>query len=146
MKYILLLLVLIASLTSCRDFKEKTIHTTEEFSLRQLVQNEETSQHASASYFLFMGGYHSSTTTQNKLKVFAKVDGMYQFINMDLEDVRIKIVDSTLTPSIQVVYKSRYDDLTNERILNGGAWIRYYIVNVPEKYLPKRLIPIDITD
>jgi len=143
MKYILLLLVVITSLTSCNNIITRT---TEEFPLRQLVQNEETSPHTSASYFLFMGGYHSSTSTQNKLKVFASVDGMYQFINMNLENVRIKIVDSTLTPSIQAVYRSRFDDLTNERILNGGTWVSYYIINVPEKYLPKRLIPIDITN
>ena len=134
----LIILILFGTLMSCNQEFE-----TGALPLRQMVQTTETTKHSSGSFFLLFGGYSSGSTTELKVKVFADVGDYYKFIDMDLEYVRIDIDNSVKDPYLTIKY-THDEALDIERLTKPYLWKRIFIIHCPEKYLPKKLLPIII--
>lgn len=120
------------------DYQENRMSSV--FPLRQLVQQSETTQSSSGGFALFFATYHSQETKADYVKMFAKVSGNYRLISVPIEHIRININDSLVTPTLQIRYEGLPE--TDESICNGGWYKKAYIISCPEKYLPKKLLPI----
>lgn len=146
----LLIIVLLALLTSCGKEIDYTF-TSDKMELRQLKQSTETTASSSGWYFLVAASYKSEEHVEQVVKVFAKVDGRYRYIEMPLEQIRIVINNDITIPYIEAektVYdlyipnieriKERY---TTEKLLNSYP---IFIITCPEQYLPQNLIPLGL--
>ena len=130
--------------------------TTSPLKLRQLSNTSETEKSADGSAFLFFASYHSEERNVDYVKVFAEVDGEYRFLEIPMEDIRIKIDSTVKVPYVQIKYT--YDavkqhqfsntlvcEAINPRNVYAQVNIVKYIIICPEQYLPERLLPIDVT-
>lgn len=145
MKKLLLLIITVILFTSCKDMTDK-VFKTDTFELRQLVNNEVLNQKTYGSYFLITASYRSETERNDIVKVFAKVDGAYRLIKFNLEDVRIVIDNSLTKPYLQYKY-TFHKQLTNDKVIEFDEYDSDFvpIIHCAEKYLPERLLQIDIT-
>ena len=147
MKKLLILLVTF-SLLSCREYvkNEDELYlnrTTKSLELRQLVNSENTNTKSYGSYFLIGGSYSSKTETDISIKVFAKVDGYFRVVNIPIENVRVNINNKINKPTLQINYTE--EKLTASNLLDNHSYnINYYIINCPERYLPEKLLPIEL--
>jgi len=130
--------------------------TTSPLKLRQLSNTSETEKSADGSAFLFFASYHSKEQNVDYVKVFAEVDGEYRFLEIPMEDIRIKIDSTVKVPYVQIEYtydainKQQFSStLVCEAIKPRNMYARVnivkYIIICPEQYLPERLLPIDAT-
>lgn len=147
MNKLLIILALIFTLNSCTYQYE-----TEEFELRQFTNVSENINSSSGSFFIIAGGYSSKNEYKENIKLFAKVDGTYRYLEFDLKKVRIKIDNSINIPTIKIFYKDdcsrprSNDYIFNYEIVNNSITnSNYVILSCPEIYLPEKLVPIDIT-
>lgn len=149
MKNLLLLLISIVFLFSCSDDKIK-YEKTSNIKLRQLVNSTETEKTSDGSAFVFFATYHSREEDKDYVKVFAEVDGTYRFIKFPIEDIRIKL-DSTVTNPYLIIHYYNYTGKHSDSyILSENSLyditIDNYTVVCSEKYLPEKLLPIDVTN
>lgn len=131
-------------LFSCGEYNPDGIYKNRQSSvleLRQLVNSKEQITQTSASFFLIAGSLDSRTETNYSVKVFAKVDGYYRVIDIPIYKLRINIDDSLQKPSLVIKYKN--EKLSDSEIVNNYS-VREYIINCPEKYLPEKLLPIEL--
>jgi hypothetical protein len=130
--------------------------TTSPLKLRQLSNTSETEKSADGSAFLFFASYHSEERNVDYVKVFAEVDGEYRFLEIPMEDIRIKIDSTVKVPYVQIEYtydavkKHQFSstlvcEAINPRNIYARVNIVKYIIICPEQYLPERLLPIDVT-
>lgn len=110
--------------------------------LRQLVNSKEETHQSSGSFFFVIGGYNSSSSVEISVKVFAKVDGFYRVINIPIEKLRVNIDNSLEKPNLIVTYYN--SKLSDSNVLDSGWAVQTYIINCPEKYLPEKLLPIEL--
>ena len=144
----LIILLAIFTLLSCKNSVKNEdelylIRATKTLELRQLVNSENTKTKSYGSYFLIGGSYSSKTETDISIKVFAKVDGYFRVVNIPIENVRVNINNNIDKPTLQIKYTE--EKLTGSNLLdNYGYSINYYIINCPERYLPEKLLPIEL--
>lgn len=140
----LLLLTLGITLLSCEeDYK---YFYSDQIELRQLVKETTTDKYSHGSFFLIGGNYANGETQTTTIKVFGKVDGLYRFIEMDMEDIRIKIDNNLTKPNIIIRYWW-HKKVSIDNVLNNHDYYGYnviYIINCPEKFLPEKLLPIEL--
>jgi hypothetical protein len=141
MKYFIFILLTL-SLLSCEEpiksFKSKPIK------LRQLVTNTEKHSYESGSFFLIGGSYHKSDYEETSVKVFGRVDGYYRLIEMDINDIRINIDNSINKPNIVIQYYSEIKVSDSYLLSHKCYYDPIYLINCPEKYLPEKLLPIEL--
>lgn len=137
---IFVIAVLVGTL-SCETGEEWGTYRTNPIELRQLVKTTETKQNFNAGFFLIMGGVSSSTTQELSIKVLAKIDNSYVFLDMPMNIIRIYIDNSLTRPNIQLEYRGEkgqsVDYILHHHFVN-------YIINCPEQYLPEKFIPIEL--
>ncbi len=151
MRKIILMLVLAIGMMGC-DLR--TINQESgPMKLRQLANITETEKSSGGTFVLFFATYHSQEKDMDFIKVFAEVDGLYRFIEIPMELVKVKIDNSVTTPYIQIRYwfnntgpfwhsNTKIIDEIEER---DYLFLTDYVITCPEQYLPERLLPIDIT-
>ena len=137
--YVLSALVLF---TSCEPITSKKF-TSSKLELRQLIQQTETQKVTHGYYFIIAGGFDSYENKITTVKVFAKVEGRFRLIEMQIEDVRIAIDNKLKTPNIEIEYTSNIEE-SDEELLNGYYSNKVYVINCPEQYLPEKLLPIGL--
>lgn len=140
---VILITILATILVSCsNELAQNDYNLTSVFKLRQLVQKTETHKYSSASLFFAIGSYRSGETTKTSVKVFAQVEGAYRYLDIPIEDVRVVLVDSIVTPTLQI----RYDGAqrADEIVCDLTYLEKKYIITCSEKYLPEKLLPIEI--
>lgn len=123
-------------------------HFTEPLILRQMVNTSKTHSSIRGGYFMFMGGINGGSYEVNKVKVFAKVEDYYKFLNVPLEDLNIKLDNSITTPYIQISYYGTKTRYTLQELTSNSRWIyqkKWYLI-CPEIYLPEKLLEINITN
>lgn len=102
---IIVLLAMIFSGCGCdpERMKEEIKEIGIKHTLRKFNVKTSTSQSASAWYFYVAGGYSSHTSEKTTVRFYFKnCKGEYQFMEMDLGKVRIKI-DSVQEPYVIIV-------------------------------------------
>jgi len=67
MKKLILLIIFTILFVSCESMRSKH-YISSKMELRQLVTKENTNMSTSGYYFLIIGGYSQSTTTENYVK------------------------------------------------------------------------------
>lgn len=145
MKHLLITHLFFASflMISCKENKHKE-YISAEFPLRQLVKTEITNKSENGYFFLIAGGYSNTEEQIVVVKVFAKIEGTYRYLELPMENIRININGKYKTPTIQ--FKNEFDYTLSQTLF----WIgekRYdgeIIINCSEEYLPERLLPIKI--
>jgi hypothetical protein len=136
---ILLLAVLSACNTPINHYK------TDRILLRQLVKTTEITKSASASYFLILGTASYSEESKTTIKVMGKVHGLYRLIEFDFNDARIKIDNSINKPYLYLKYTGSKKVSLGELITHPNWYIvTSYVIVCPEKYLPEKLLPINL--
>ncbi len=135
-------MLLLVLLTSCEvEVYEKM--KSSKLELIQLVQETEIKKNTDASYFLIAGSYRQREEKLTTVKVFAKVENRYRLIEMPIDEIRIAIDNKLTIPNIEIEYISinKYYD---EEIVSNGWISKVYVINCPEQYLPKKLLPIGL--
>lgn len=136
--FILLTLSLFGCDNSIKTFKSKPIK------LRQLVTKTEKHNYESGSFFLIGGNYHKSDYEETNVKAFGRVDGYYRLIEMDINDIRINIDNSINEPNIVIKYYSGKKVSDSYLLSRKYYYDPIYLINCPEKYLPEKLLPIEL--
>ncbi len=142
MKTLFKLILILGLFTSCH-YSTKDIYITESFELRQLVNDQHKTTSSNGSYFLIAASWNSSTKKENKVKMFAKVNDYYKYIECDIENIRIKIDDSIKKPYVQIQYKD-YGKKSNEDATEYIDWGKTLFLTCPEKFLPEKLLNIQL--
>lgn len=142
MKNLLLILTLGITLLSCKD--EKKYFFSDEIKLRQLVKETKTEKYSHGSFFLIGGGYSNGEIETTTVKVFGRVDGLYRFMEMNMNEIRIKIDNKLTEPNIVIRYWWRKKVSTDYMIDDYHDYHSIYIINCPEKFLPEKLLPIEL--
>jgi len=145
MKYFIKLLILVFTtciLISCTSFQDKQF-TSSKLELRQLVKEVSTTHTAHGWFFLVSGSYSASETEKTTVKVMAKVEGRYKFMEMPIESIRIVINNNISIPYIEIEYVNtkKYSD---EALTNNIYLAKTYIITCQEQYLPEKLLPITL--
>jgi len=151
MKKIILMLVLAISMVGCN--LEIINQESGPMKLRQLANVTETEKSSGGTFVLFFATYHSQEKDMDFIKVFAEVDGLYRFIEIPMELVKVKIDNSVATPYVQIRYSFngtgpiwRSNTYIIENVEYAGRLnLTDYVITCPEQYLPERLLEIDIT-
>jgi hypothetical protein len=134
---------MVFGLLSC-NVPEPKHYKTENIQLRQLVKTDEVTKESHASYFLISGSYSSREEVNTTIKLIGKVNGLYRLIEFDFNDARIKIDNSLTKPHLYIKYSS-YDKRNTSTLLNHRRYdISSYVIVCPEKYLPEKLLPINL--
>lgn len=151
MKKIILMLVLAIGMVGCN--LEIINQESGPMKLRQLANVTETEKSSGGTFVLFFATYHSQEKDMDFIKVFADVDGLYRFIEIPMELVKVKIDNSVATPYVQIRYSFngtgpiwRSNTYIIENVEYAGRLnLTDYVITCPEQYLPERLLEIDIT-
>jgi hypothetical protein len=151
MKKIILMLALAISMVGCN--LETINQESGPMKLRQLTNVTETEKSSGGTFVLFFATYHSQEKDMDFIKVFAEVDGLYRFIEIPMELVKVKIDNSVATPYVQIRYSFngtgpiwRSNTYIIENVEYAGRLnLTDYVITCPEQYLPERLLEIDIT-
>jgi len=135
MKFIIVILFVIIYLPSC-DKHDEYINCE----LRQLVSSEKTSEHASAFFVLGFGAYDESKEQVQTIECFAKIKGVYVYKKFPLTRVSINIDNSIMKPTMILHYQRIYI----ESGPNDDVNLYEVTINCPERYLPEKLLPIEL--
>jgi len=74
-----------------------------------------------------------------------KVHGLYRLIEFDFNDARIKIDNSINKPYLYLKYTGSEKVPLGELITNPNWFlVTSYVIVCPEKYLPEKLLPINL--
>ena len=144
MKKLLIISSLLLFTISCKEKKDKDFYLSEEIPLRQLVKTDTINKSENGFFFLIAGGYSNTEEQITVVKVFARIEGTYRYLELPLENIRININEKYKTPTIQFKDEGerRLDDVlywVGEKQYSGEI-----IINCCEEYLPERLLPIKI--
>jgi hypothetical protein len=148
MKKAILMFSIAIGMMSCDTINQES----SPMKLRQLANVTKTEKSSSGTFILFFATYHSQEKNTDVIKVFAEVDGLYQFIEIPMSMVKVKIDNSVATPYIQIRYSHnglRPVQYSNTQLFDRisiGITLTDYVITCPEQYLPERLLPIDATD
>lgn len=140
---IVLFVLLSFCVISCQEEKREP-NKTEVFKLRQLIQETESYSSKTGMFFMFGGYYNEKEEKETTVKVFAEVEGRYRLIEMPIEDIRIVINDKLIYPYIQIEYYSMSNYSDEEIVSNNDLSSKIFVITCPEKYLPEKLLPIDL--
>ena len=141
------LFLLSAILTFCSCNPDPQSRPKERFTdplyLRQMARKDEKQSTLQGSFFLVMGTIEGSSTEKALVRMMAKVEGDYRFVEIPLEKIRIRIDSACTTPYLQMSY---YDDSEHKpAYLIDYDWnVTYYRIVCAEQYLPEKLTPIEI--
>lgn len=138
----LVLTAFILILSACKHVEVKQ-YKTNKLLLRQLVKKDKIEKSERGSFFLIAGRYNNTTTEETIVKVFALVDGRYRYIEFGIEDIRIQIDNSIITPFLIIESKS-IEKYSDEEAINYCCNNKVYVIHCPEKYLPEKLLPIEL--
>lgn len=137
----MLLFLFIGFFTSCHE--EQNISTTK-MELRQLINKEETQKHSGGSYFIIVASYSSSETKQDVVKMFVKVDNRYyQMLKLDLEKVKV-VIDNNIEKPYLIVKDTYFTQRTDAEIIRFIEYNDQIFLHCPEKYLPEKLLSINL--
>lgn len=111
--------------------------------LRQLVNSKEVNKQSYGSFFLIGGSFSNNETTEVYVKVFAKVNGYFRVISIPIEQLRVNIDNTIEKPNLVIPYHSykRSDSEVVDKIESHNLDC---VINCPEKYLPEKLLPIEL--
>jgi len=137
-----IILLLMTTLTQCGIDDNKEFRT-KKFRLRQLIKETESKDISTTSFFLVGASHSEYNENVTTVKVFAKVGYTYRFIEMPIEDIRIRLDNNIKVPYIRIAYRNEHV-LGNEWLLNDDWISKRYIITCPEKYLPEKLLPIEL--
>lgn len=139
--FILLPLVLV-SLGSCEERGRYMDRKSENLYLRQLTKSKGQTSESKGSFFFLAGSYSSKTEEKTVVQVFANVGGEYRFIEMPIENIRIKIDPACQIPYLILNYRSM-ENIRSSELLN--PWhVNSYTIVCSEKYLPEKLLPVEL--
>ena len=142
MKKILILIFLIGIFVSCKETTERI--STTKMELRQLISKEVTTKSSGGSFFVIMGGYSSSENQYDLIKMFIKVDNTYyKLLKLNLEDVNVVIDNKISKPYLTITTESNWDKTDSEILQYIGYGDKIYL-HCPEKYLPEKLLNIEL--
>ena len=137
-------LILLLIVSSCTGTETPSYYLSEEIPLRQLVKTEKVSKSENGYFFLITGGYSSKEEQAVVIRVFAKVEGMYRYLELPMENIRINIKEKYKTPTIQ--FKNELDYTLDQTLfwIEEKNYSGEIIINCSEEYLPEKLLPIKI--
>lgn len=120
-------------------------YKTNKFMLRQLVKETNVEKESFTSFFLVGSTHSESSEYRTTVKVFAKVGYTYRFIEMDIENIRIILNNNIKTPYIRIKYRSKLK-FSDNKLIDYEDWYLHktYLIYCPEKYLPEKLLPIEL--
>jgi hypothetical protein len=124
--------------------KRQKHYKTKNIPLRQLVKTDEVTKESRGSYFLISGSYSSSESVSTKIKLIGKVNGLYRLIEFNFNDARIKIDNSLTKPHLYIKYTSYGKHSTSALLDDKWYDINSFVIVCPEKYLPEKLLSIEI--
>ncbi len=109
----------------------------DEHILRKMAERTDVNSNISASFFLFVGGFSETTKTTVSVKFAWKMnDGTYALSSLPLEKIRVKLDESTTTPTIKFRWRPwklcrtpQVQDLMDDYVL-------YAVVTVKENDWP----------
>lgn len=139
----LLGLFVVLLMFGCKEPNPEKDQHSEKIYLRQLVNKDITETHTSGLFFLVAGSMSSTTESNPVVRVIGNVDGVYRFMEFDLEKIRIKIDNSVKTPYIVLNYTDN-EVIKTDRLLKYTGYLDSITIVCPEQYLPERLLPIEI--
>lgn len=143
MKNLLFIVSMVFGLFSC-NVPEKKHYKTENIQLRQLVKTDEVTKESYTSYFLIVGSHSSREEVNTKIKLIGEINGLYRLIEFHFIDVRFKINNNLTKPHLYINYRS-YDKFSTGKLLDYKSYyITSYVIVCPEKYLPEKLLPINL--
>lgn len=148
MKKIFVFLLLIIVVASCID--RSKIRKTHNMPLRQMVQVEKSTYVEQASFFLLSGSYDKYKIEEQRIKVFASDNGIYKYIDIPFDKIGITIDNTVEVPYMYILYRDLRDMGSNDVRVNQllDNYFKFdvenYVVVCPEKYLPSKLLPIEI--
>jgi len=151
MKNLILLLLSIILFSCSTGGYDTRYDKTSNLELRQLVNLSEENTNTSRSG-IFFSTYYSHSEDRDYVKVFAKVDESYRFLKLPIEVIRIKLDSTVMNPYIVInySYSSNKDEKYSDSFIlsddNYDTYIDDYTIVCNEKYLPEKLLPIDVTD
>jgi len=143
MKNIIKLMIICLLFVSCGRNNNYKLRRSSKLELRQLVQKTDKEEITTASFFILSNHISQENRTVTTIDVFAKVEGRFRFIKIPIEMARITIVDSIKIPNIEVEYLE-YRNIGDEKLLDDYWITKKYIINCPEKYIPEKLLPIEL--
>jgi hypothetical protein len=137
-------LILLLIVSSCTGTETPSYYLSEEIPLRQLVKTEKVNRSENGYFFLITGGYSSREEQAVVIRVFAKVEGMYRYLEFPIENIRININKKYKTPTIQ--FKSEINYTLDQTLfwIEEKTYSGEIIINCSEEYLPEKLLPIKI--
>lgn len=147
MKKILILLLIWFGI-SCEDRYNR--YHDETYRIRQLVKSKDTTKHASGSFFLITGGYSSTEKTELKVNMFIETKDGFKMVSINLSTVIVRIDNSIDKPYLRVTYwnsnpRSIADSIYDAEVWGDSSFNKTkIIIHCPEKYLPERLLPLEL--
>jgi hypothetical protein len=120
------------------------------YEIRQIIKSVRTvkESNSSGSYFIVAASYSSSGTerVETRVNMFINGGNGFQFVSIDLENIRIKI-DNTLTkPHLSIKTKFSWLPELSELIRIHRVRPEMFTITIhcPEKFLPERLLPLGL--
>lgn len=137
-------LFLLLTVSSCVGTETPSFYLSEEIPLRQLVKTDKVNKSENGYFFLITGEYSSKEEQAVVVRVFAKVEGMYRYLELPMENIRININEKYKTPTIQ--FKSEFNYTLDQTLfwIEEKNYSGEIIINCSEEYLPEKLLPIKI--
>ena len=110
--------------------------------LRQLVNKTEVNKQTYGVFFFIGGSINSTESTEVYVKVFAKVDGYFRVVSIPIHKLRVNIDNTLEKPNLVIKY---YNSKRTDSWVVQQYWQQEEcIINCPEKYLPEKLLPIEL--
>lgn len=125
-------------------------YVTKALPLRQLVNNTSIEKYERGSFFLVAGSYSKTEKEITKVKMFARVDGSYRLVEVDISEIRIHIDNNIKNPYIKIAV-DQYSDMrrvkTDSEAVDATV-VSYLLKGVhiycSEELLPEKLLPIEL--
>lgn len=141
MKKILILIFLMGIFISC---EEKGRISTTKMELRQLISKEVTTKNSNGFYFVIIGSYSSDESKYELIKMFVKVDNTYyKLLKLNLEDVNV-VIDNKISKPYLIITTESFSYKTDKEILKYIGYGDEIYLHCPEKYLPEKLLNIEL--
>lgn len=95
--------------------------------------------------FFGIGGFSSSENQELYVHTMVQAESGFQYFKIPLSKIRINIDNKLEKPFLEMIVDEDATHYTSEEIINKSAW-RYekVVVHCPEKYLPERLLPLEL--
>lgn len=142
MKKIIYLIFFIGILTSCKETTGRV--STTKMELRQLISKEVATKNSNGFYFVVIGSYSSSESKYELIKMFVKVDNTYyKLLKLNLEEVNI-VIDNKISKPYLILTTESFSYKTDKEILKYIGYGDEIYLHCPEKYLPEKLLNIEL--